>query len=423
MQGGCSCENAPGLRVEHSNMEIAAAAVPTPQILVAATGDWTKATMEVEGPAIENIYRLFDAKDRLRYVKFDFGHNYNQTSREAVYAWFGQWLLGLPKAESLKESPYTKEPDADLRVFPDGKLPYDALSKDQFIESLKGAHRDQWQKLMPRSQAGLERFKRTMLPAWKHTLQVEWPKTSVELRMKELPQEVDWMATEMTFKRTGESQAVTAICYRQKPLISRRGTKLVVVADNNLTEGYVGYNGEPVGLAAKLLRRGHAVMVIQSFSSGETADQFANFFTTYNRTKLQVRVRDLLAVCAGAKGFDFGGGEGNTVLCGVGAAGLWTLMAAPAADAVAADCNTVDALTDEQLLATDLFAPGLRNIGTFEGAAMLAAPNPLLLHKTGKSFPTDGIRSAYQASGIPRKPRIESSRLTDDALVDWISKL
>jgi dienelactone hydrolase len=231
------------------------------------------------------------------------------------------------------------------------------------------------------------------------------------------------MATEMTFKRTGESQAVTAICYRQKPLISRRGTKLVVVADNNLTEGYVGYNGEPVGLAAKLLRRGHAVVVIQSFSSGETADQFANFFTTYNRTKLQARVRDLLAVCAGAKGFDFGGGEGNTVLCGVGAAGLWTLMAAPAADAVAADCNTVDALTDEQLLATDLFAPGLRNIGTFEGAAMLAAPNPLLLHKTGKSFPTDGIRSAYQASGIPRKPRIESSRLTDDALVDWISKL
>src|SRR6185503_4303660 len=79
MQGGCSCENAPGLRVEYSNMEIAAAAVPTPQILVAATGDWTRMTIEVEGPAIEKIYRLFGADDRLRYVKFDFGHNYNQT--------------------------------------------------------------------------------------------------------------------------------------------------------------------------------------------------------------------------------------------------------------------------------------------------------------------------------------------------------
>ena len=31
--------------------------------------------------------------DKLRYVRFDFGHNYNQTSREAVYDWFGKWLL------------------------------------------------------------------------------------------------------------------------------------------------------------------------------------------------------------------------------------------------------------------------------------------------------------------------------------------
>src|SRR2546430_14005818 len=48
MQGGCSCENAPGLRVEYSNMEIAAVPAPRPQILVAATGDWTTNTMEFE---------------------------------------------------------------------------------------------------------------------------------------------------------------------------------------------------------------------------------------------------------------------------------------------------------------------------------------------------------------------------------------
>jgi dienelactone hydrolase len=423
MQGGCSCENAPGLRVEYSNMEIAAAAAPTPQILVAATGDWTKAMMEVEGPAIEKIYRLFEAGDRLRYVKFDFGHNYNQTSREAVYASFGQWLLGLPKSESIKEPPYAKEPDADLRVFPDGKLPHDALRKDQFIESLKAAHREQWQKLVPRSQVGLERFKRTVLPAWKQTLQVEWPKGLAELRMKEVRQEADWMATEMAIKETAESPAVTAICFRQKPIIPRRGTKLVVLANSSGTEGFLGYNGEPVGLAAKLLRRGHAVVVIRNFSTGDPPDQFANFYTTYNRTKLQERVRDLLSVCAAAKGIDFGGGEGSTVLCGVGAAGLWALMAAPAADAVMADCNAVDALTDERLLAPDLFIPGLRNIGAFEGAAMLAAPNPLLLHNIGSTFPAGGIRSAYHASGTPRKPRIESGRLTDDSLVDWLSKL
>src|SRR5947199_3513995 len=78
MQGGCSCENAPGLRVDYSNMEIAAVPAPRPQILVAATGDWTRATLEIEGPAIEKIYRLFGAPEKLRYVRFDFNHNYNQ---------------------------------------------------------------------------------------------------------------------------------------------------------------------------------------------------------------------------------------------------------------------------------------------------------------------------------------------------------
>src|SRR5439155_12188881 len=120
MQGGCSCENAPGLRVEYSNMEIAAVPAPRPQILVAATGDWTTNTMEVEGPAIEGVYRQFGAADRLRYVRFDFGHNYNQTSREAVYGWFDHWLLHHPDLASVQEQPYHKEPDADLLVFPDG---------------------------------------------------------------------------------------------------------------------------------------------------------------------------------------------------------------------------------------------------------------------------------------------------------------
>src|SRR5438093_13610304 len=100
MQGGCSCENAPGLRVEYSNMEIAAVPAPRPQILVAATGDWTKMTLTVEGPAVAGIYKLFNAPDRLRYVRFDFNHNYNQTSREAVYQWFAQWLLKHPEPAS-----------------------------------------------------------------------------------------------------------------------------------------------------------------------------------------------------------------------------------------------------------------------------------------------------------------------------------
>src|SRR5437867_4718247 len=158
MQGGCSCENAPGLRVEYSNMEIAAVAAPRPQILVAATGDWTKMTLEIEGPAIEKIYRLFNAPEKLRYVRFDYDHNYNQTSREAVYAWFGRWLLDQSDSASLAETPYQKEPDEALRVFADGKLPADALTERDFIKSLVRMNEAQLEALRPRDRQSLARF-------------------------------------------------------------------------------------------------------------------------------------------------------------------------------------------------------------------------------------------------------------------------
>jgi dienelactone hydrolase len=130
MQGGCSCENVAGLRIDYSNMEIAATPAPRPQLLVAATGDWTKMTLSVEGPAIEKVYRLFNAPEKLRYVRFDANHNYNKTSREAVYESFGQWLLHAPDRASLKEVAYTKEPDSDLRAVPDGKMPADTVTEN-----------------------------------------------------------------------------------------------------------------------------------------------------------------------------------------------------------------------------------------------------------------------------------------------------
>jgi hypothetical protein len=111
------------------------------------------------------------------------------------------------------------------------------------------------------------------------------------------------------------------------------------------------------------------------------------------------------------------------VLIGLGRAGLWTSLAAPAADAVLADCDGLDPSSDETLLAPDWFCAGLRNLGTFEGAAMLAAPHPLLLHNTGDKFPTDSVRAAYQALGQTQRLRLENRRLTEDEVVAWISAL
>ena len=60
MQGGGLCENAPNLRLDTFNVEIASIMAPRPMILVSATGDWTKNTPTEEFPAIRAIYDLYD---------------------------------------------------------------------------------------------------------------------------------------------------------------------------------------------------------------------------------------------------------------------------------------------------------------------------------------------------------------------------
>ena len=49
-QGGCVCEDPPGLRLGASNLDIAALTAPRPMLLVSATGDWTVNTPTLSIP-------------------------------------------------------------------------------------------------------------------------------------------------------------------------------------------------------------------------------------------------------------------------------------------------------------------------------------------------------------------------------------
>ena len=424
MQGGCLCENAPGLRVEYSNMEIAAAAAPRPQLLVASTKDWTKDTLTVEGPAIEHIYELFGAPERFRAVRFDFGHNYNQTSREAVYAWFGKWLLKNPNPAGFKEQPYQKEPDAALRVFPDGKLPEDALTEAGLIEALKERHEAQWEAQRIEDEAGWKEFKRVMQPAWRHTLLADWPTSAARSRAEQVRETGEFTAATLKISRTEGGPTILARYWAPPNFLNNPSPKVVVLCGGTYDAAPADAGAPPAGLPSALLRHGLAALVVERFSTGAPANQFTNFYATYNRTELQERVRDLLTVCTAAgfgadpRGLRFC----DVILWGTGRAGLWALLAAPAAAMVIADCNQVPVGSDEALLAPDLFCPGIRNIGTFEGAAILAAPHPMLLHNTGEDFPTDNLRAAYRALDARDDLRVVAGRLPDEELLSWITE-
>ncbi len=135
MQGGCLCENPPGLRLGTTNVEIAATIAPRPMLMISATGDWTAETMEVEYPAVRAVYELFGAADRVQAVRMTAEHNYNKDSREAMYAWMAQWLQQAPGGTKVSERAFTVAPLPDLLVFHRRALPEGAATEAQLTDA------------------------------------------------------------------------------------------------------------------------------------------------------------------------------------------------------------------------------------------------------------------------------------------------
>lgn len=427
MQGGCLCENAPGLRIDFSNMEIAAAAAPRSQIMVGASGDWTSTMMTVEGPAVQSVYNLYGMPDHLQYVRFDFGHNINKTSREAVYAFFGRRLLHQTDASRLAEPPFTMEPVESLRVFPDGTpLPKDAKDGEALTNSLILLGQSEVERRKPHDRRSLTQFQKTFLPAWQHTLAVEMP-THADLLVAAQPPEPgeEGTITRLNLGRAGRGDNIPALLFTPK---TDGKHPAVVLADPKGIAAFLDAgSGEPCPLVRMLLAEGQAVLLLDAFLTGTRADAnaeaarkpFDNYFTTYNRTDLQERVQDLMTACAYLRSRP---DIRSIALAGQGRAGLWALLAAPAADAVAADCAQLDLTTDDALLADDLFTPCLRRLGDFHTAAVLAAPHPLLLHNMGTRFTAAAwIDDVYKSLGAVPSLRLETNSLDDSTLVQWLT--
>ncbi len=149
-QGGSPCENAAGLRIGTDNVEIAALMAPRPLKLVGASGDWTAKTMTNAYPAIRDVYGLVGTPDRVGADVFNFPHNYNQTSRNAVYAFMGKWLLGIDDPASTREGEQTTESADDLRTFDASHpAPADRKTPEQLEAYLIGQLQGQLDALAP----------------------------------------------------------------------------------------------------------------------------------------------------------------------------------------------------------------------------------------------------------------------------------
>jgi dienelactone hydrolase len=116
MQGGCTCENASGLRVHTGNVEFAALAAPKPQGLTCAN-DWTVEMAAKGFPELQALYGLLGARDRVELNRGEhFGHNYNHVSRTAMYGFMNR-LFKLGLSEPVLERDFRRLSRAELTVW------------------------------------------------------------------------------------------------------------------------------------------------------------------------------------------------------------------------------------------------------------------------------------------------------------------
>ena len=421
MQGGCICENAPNLRLEASNIEIAALMAPRPLLLVSCTGDWTSETPTVEYPAIKSIYTHYNAEDRIHHIQVDAEHNYNKESREAVYAWFAKWLLGVEDTSAYKEVPYEVESDDALLMFSDQDLPKHTLKQEEILPAWVKRSQETFANLKPKNEDEHDKFTEEIASALQSSLGLQIPNSN-EMTLVEpegaFPTTFHprYSARHLVLSRKGVGDAIPAVLFRAEPLVGHDPV-VVIVHPEGKEKLIDAETGEPALIITDLLAANpdHKVFMIDVFGTGEHGEyersEETNFFTTYNRTTAALRIQDIVTTL---QYFATRGDVSEVSLIGIGEAGLWGLLASAYVNIknVIVDAAQFDNMDDQSYLKT-LPIPSLRRVGDFRAAGTLIAPRNLIIHNTGGVFDTTWIQDVYRSLDVSQRLFVQNEKLSD----------
>ncbi|MGI9178537.1 MAG: acetylxylan esterase, partial [Pirellulales bacterium] len=116
MQGGCTCENAPYLRLGQGNIDLAALVAPRALGLTAAN-DWTRDLERKGYPDLLGLYRMLSVPAMFEaHFDIQFGHNYNAVARSHCLRFMDRHL-GLHRQTAGEEADFTFSPKGDLTVW------------------------------------------------------------------------------------------------------------------------------------------------------------------------------------------------------------------------------------------------------------------------------------------------------------------
>ncbi|MDZ4858525.1 MAG: acetylxylan esterase [Candidatus Hydrogenedentes bacterium] len=384
MQGGCPCENAPIIRFNASNMEVGALMAPRPMMMIAASGDWTRATPTVEYPAIRSVYTLYDAADNVESVRIEAGHNYNKDSREGVYRFFGKHLLGGDQWAAYAEPDFAVEVVDALKVFPGDAPPEGYPTQEQLVAQLIESSRAKWAATLPKDSAGLDAFRAQARPALMHAMGLAIPGGALSVRNVSAEERGEYSIKRLRAGVNGQKDALPVLLYSPASK-ALKGTVVIAHEDGKAALADVE-SGGPGALIQALLADGRAVLTFDAFLTGEhhaatkrTERLEKSFPDTFLPTDTAYRVQDVLTAIAVARTGEYT--RGPVDVLGIGDAGIWALFAAAVDGGVAhvlIDANNFDP-DDDASWAAGPYIPSIRSLGDVTTASVLVAPNALAI--------------------------------------------
>lgn len=424
MQGGCICENAPYFRLGTGNVEIAGLFAPKPLGMTGAN-DWT-IDIERKGlPELKALYSLYGAADKVHAVCFpQFGHNYNQVSREQMYNWFNTHLkLNLPTP--VKERPFTPIPPKELSVYDaTHPRPTDELDAAKLRCVLTERARADVSRIVPKTKVEWSDEQNPLRKAVQVMLHDYLPASNEVEYSGARPQEKleKTECQSISMGRNGQREAVPACLLRRNDC---DGT--IVVWIHPAGKANVMVNGQPTSAAKQLLDRKAAILAIDAMGTGELAnaikkvdEKYAGYTFGYNRPLLAERVHDILTAIACAKRLP---GSKRVHLAGWESAGPWVVLARSvcgyAIEKTAAD---MDGFRFENIKSNDdpMMLPGALKYGGMGVFAALCAPHSLLLQNHRGTGSGQVVSSAYKTCDAEGKLMRSAERLPQDKVIDWL---
>jgi hypothetical protein len=425
MQGGSKCENSAGLRIDTNNVELAALAAPRPQVIVGATGDWTARTMTRAYPPIRRVYELYGRPDLVAAHVFDFPHNYNATSRMAVYQFLAPHLLGIaPPAENPERD---SKPEAEA-VLRDLKMPEMASPEkleDTLVKALAEFHSANdpaenslaWLGARPTYEAALRTRVGLAHPSL-HAIEAK------QVRRVERD-DIDILHEDLGLTARGVHLPIVTLA----PKANRAGAAVVLFSPRGKA-GLLGPDGKANAQVRILLDRGLTVVAFDPLFIGESADPESparirmrpktGHFLGYNPALAGDRLQDLALVVAWA------GSRPGIETVHLLAADGWgpiALLARPCLAGIGRTCVDLDGFTfgdGSGAVAADLDLPGVCQVGGLPVASALVAPHALWMARATPEIAATAT-AAYAAAGTPTSLRIADQTPPPEAVAAWLA--